>query len=245
MIKAVIIDDEQKSIDVLSGLINRFCHDIEITGTAGNANDAIALIKKNKPDVVFLDIEISEQNAFDILDAFTLPVFEVVFVTAHKHYAHKAFQYDAADYILKPISIEDLKATVNKIKRRIAFKNNPGETNPAEKKQFDDSRRIAVKTDAGFYFEDVASIVYLQSKGSYTLMSLINKKKITISKNLKKFEELLPQLSFFRVHHSYIINLGCIKKYHTARGGYVEMTTGELIEISTRRKKDFLDRFTS
>jgi len=246
MIKTVIIDDEENNIGTLQSLLTQFCPEIEIIGTAGNAKQAFTVINELQPQLVFLDIEMPMGNGFDLLEKLMPVNFEVIFVTAFDQYAITAFKYAAMDYLLKPVSIDDLKRAVNRSAIRIAEKNvnNRIESLIANfRSEAQGLKKIGLPTAEGLVFEEIENIMHLQAESNYTLVYIRNKKKMTITKSLKEFEDLLPANIFCRLHHSHIVNLNYITKYYKGRGGYVELTDGTTVEVSTRKKDDFLEKF--
>ena len=246
MIKTVIIDDEENNIGTLQSLLKQFCPEIEIIGTAGNAKQAFTIINELQPQLVFLDIEMPMGNGFDLLEKLMPVNFEVIFVTAFDQYAITAFKFAALDYLLKPVSIDELKRAVNRSVIRIAEKNvnNRIESLIANfRSEAQGLKKIGLPTAEGLVFEEIENIMHLQAESNYTLVYIRNKKKMTITKSLKEFEDLLPASIFCRLHHSHIVNLNYITKYYKGRGGYVELTDGTTVEVSTRKKDDFLEKF--
>jgi len=246
MIKTVIVDDEENNVGTLQSLLTQFCPEIEIIGTAGNAKQAFTIINELQPQLVFLDIEMPMGNGFDLLEKLMPVNFEVIFVTAFDQYAITAFKYAALDYLLKPVSIDELKRAVNRSVIRIAEKNvnNRIESLIANfRSEAQGLKKIGLPTAEGLVFEEIENIMHLQAESNYTLVYIRNKKKMTITKSLKEFEDLLPANIFCRLHHSHIVNLNYITKYYKGRGGYVELTDGTTVEVSTRKKDDFLEKF--
>jgi len=246
MIKTVIVDDEENNVGTLQSLLTQFCPEIEIIGTAGNAKQAFTIINELQPQLVFLDIEMPMGNGFDLLEKLMPVNFEVIFVTAFDQYAITAFKFAALDYLLKPVSIDELKRAVNRSVIRIAEKNvnNRIESLIANfRSEAQGLKKIGLPTAEGLVFEEIENIMHLQAESNYTLVYIRNKKKMTITKSLKEFEDLLPASIFCRLHHSHIVNLNYITKYYKGRGGYVELTDGTTVEVSTRKKDDFLEKF--
>ena len=246
MIRAIIIDDEPNNIETLSDLLRQFCPDVEVVGTAMSSAAGKTILQEQEPDLVFLDIEMPFGNAFDLLEKMMPVRFEVVFVTAFDHYAITAFKYSALDYLLKPVSIDELKRVVSKAKQRVgektvnlrveSFMNNFRNDSPGLKK-------IGLPITDGLVFEETDNIVHLEAEGNYTRVFTKDQKKKTVTKSLKEFEDILPTNIFCRIHHSHIINLNYIKKYYKGRGGYVELIDGTTVEVSSRKKDEFLDKF--
>jgi len=245
-IRSIIIDDEPGNIITLTGLLNSYCPQIEIIGEAENIQQAEKLIRKESPELIFLDIEMPYGNAFDLLENLRPVDFNVIFVTAFDNYAVKAFKYAAVDYILKPVNIDELQSAVDK----------------ATKKLFDEgmntrielllsslpnnnafSPKIALPTPDGLLFETLDNIIFFEAKSNYTQVHTSSNTKYIVSRTLGDVESILPASVFCRIHHSFIINIRYIKRYHKGRGGYVVMEDGTSIEVSVRRKEAFLQRF--
>jgi two-component system, LytTR family, response regulator len=244
MINAVLIDDEPKNIRILSKLLQDYCPEVHVAGTAENHQDAIETISRLRPDLIFLDIEMPDGNAFDLLNRLMPVKSEIVFVTAHENYALKAFRYSALDYMLKPVSIESLRQAVAKAEKRIGEKNINERLdnflkNQDEKYSFS---RIALPVKNGIEFFEFADIVFCKAEGPYTRFEFTNKQALLVSGSLKEYEELLPAVSFCRIHNSYLVNLNHIKKYHKGKGGSVEMSNGVSIEVSLRKRDEFINR---
>jgi two-component system LytT family response regulator len=192
-----------------------------------------------------MDIEMTEGNAFDLLNRLQTIDFHIIFVTAFDNHAVRAFKYNAIDYLLKPVNIRELCAAVDKISGKFAETNmlervqnlleNMRGANPIE-------RKMAVPTANGLFFISLRDVIRLEACGSYTTIHLQDKTKITATIPIKDYEELLPESTFFRVHHSHIINLNKIKAYQKGRGGHVTMDDNSFIEVASRRRESFMDR---
>ncbi len=244
MIRTIIIDDEQHCIDRLSNLLKEHCNSsIHIIGSFKTIEDGTTAIKKLQPELVFLDVQIQDKTGFDLLQQLNEINFEVIFTTAYEKYAVQAFKFSAIDYLLKPVDANDLKQAVNKLQQKISKEE--------ISKKFDalfhnlkniqsTSKKISVPTIKGFEFLQVNDIIRCQSDINYTTIFLKDKQKIIVAKTLKEFEELLTEYNFYRVHNSHLINLACIKSYNKGKGGFVIMTDNSEIEVSTRRKDEFL-----
>ena len=246
MISAVIIDDEPKNIKVMKNMLNDFCPQVALIGEANNSAEGRELILQKKPQLVFLDIEMPYGNGFDLLNALMPIDFEIVFVTAFDKYMLQALKYSALDYLLKPVNIEELKTAVQHAQERI----NKNSINQQLsillenfKKQDSGLKKIAVPTAEGFDFILIEDIVRCEAQGPYTRIYSKGSKKFLVSKPLKDYENLLPNNIFLRVHNSHLVNLNYVKKYNRGRGGYIEMEDGTTLEVATRRKDEFLNRF--
>jgi two-component system, LytTR family, response regulator len=246
MIKTIIIDDEQHCIDRLKRLLSEHCSaSIQLDGAFKTNEDGIVAIKKLQPDLVFLDVQLNDKTGFDLLQQFNEIDFEVIFTTAHEKYAVQAFKFSAVDYLLKPVDANDLKHAVNKLQQRMSKEevSKKFETLFQNLKNIQtNSKRITVPTLKGFEFLQVNDIIRCQSEINYTIIFLKDKQKLTVAKTLKEFEGLLTDYNFYRVHNSHLINLNCIKSYNKGKGGTVTMTDNSEIEVSTRRKDEFLKK---
>lgn len=237
MIKTVLIDDEPGAIRTLSLILKEFCPDVEIVATASNAAEGIGVIRKNNPDLVFLDIEMPNGSGFDVLEAIPLRDFSVVFVTAYNHYALKAIKFSAADYILKPVEIEEVVNTVKKIKDRT--KNFPDLENLLSLIKRDSPGKISIPTTHGTEYISTDDILYLEADRSYCTIHLNDGKKMVVSRSLSDIEAMLPADSFARIHKSYLINLASVRKHLRNDGGYVELMNGTKLSIARNKKDEF------
>lgn len=245
MIRTVIVDDETDSIRVLQKLLNAFCPEVEIVGIADGVETALALIRDTRPDLLLLDIEMSQGNAFDLLNQLQPAVFQVIFVTAFDNYAVRAFKYSAVDYLLKPVDIDDLRDAINRVQERPrqqdlteqmrVLLSNLGVLQPLQQK-------MAIPTMTGLQFVVLQDIIRFEAKGNYTTIFLSNADPVLATKTIKDYEEVLPESIFYRIHNSHIINLSKIREYQKGRGGNVVMEDGSSIEVATRRREDFLGR---
>ncbi len=239
----MIVEDERKSRDFLRELLQRYCPDVEVIGEADSVDAAEPLIRDVAPDLVFLDVEMPGNDGFSLLERMDPIDFDVVFVTAFDQYAVKAFEYSAADYVLKPVRVAKLKAAVQKVRNRNG--------RPAPSMQLEalrantgpEPRRIVLPTQEGYQFLELADIVRCSADSNYTYFHLKNAQPVLVSKTLKHVEELLGDRDFFRIHQSHLINLQHLHKYLRGKGGgQVEMADGALLDVSVRRKTALLDR---
>jgi two-component system LytT family response regulator len=249
MIKAVIIDDEQPGIDRLSYLINNYCPDeIMIAGTANTVESGLELLKEMRPQLVFLDVEIGKLTGFDLLQRLGTIQFQVVFTTAFQQYAIQAFKFSAVDYMLKPIGPDELLQTVSRIREKMEKDEQRDKLemlfqNMKQMNQQDP--RVTVPTMSGLEILKVNDILRCQSDGNYTTIFMKDKTTIVVAKTLKEFEGLLSPYDFFRIHNSHLVNLAFIKSYHKGKGGYVRLEDKTELEVSSRRKDEFLLKLTS
>jgi two-component system, LytTR family, response regulator len=241
MIQAIIIDDERKGRVALKQKLNDYCKIIEVIGEAENGEEGLVLIKKLQPNIVFLDIEMPRMDGFQMLQNISQKNFHLIFTTAYDQYAIKAIKYAAFDYLLKPIDIDELKTAVAKISMcppfEIEKKLETLQQNLLSKNNFN---KIAVHTLQGLLFFNICDIIHLEAQSNYTILHFLNSPKLTASRTLKEFEDILPHDIFFRPHHSHLINLNFIKKYIKGDGGQIEMQNGDYIDVSRRKKEEFL-----
>lgn len=247
MIRTILIDDEPNSINTLQQLLLRYCPQVQVVGVAENAGTGEVLINAEKPDLVFLDIEMPYGNAFDLLNALSPIGFEVIFVTAFDNYAINAIKYAALDYLLKPINIKELQLAVYKAVEKLEAKNVHKRIDTllynlqAPKSNF---QRLALPAQDGLVFVNTQDCIRLEARSNYTTIYLKDGSSLTVSKALKDFEDLLNPDQFSRIHNSHIINHLFVTKYHRGRGGYIEMTDGTTIEVSIRKRDEFLSKFS-
>ncbi len=243
MLTAIIIDDETNSRNALRQKITKHCTDIKIISECENGEEGIEFIENQKPDIVFLDVEMPRMNGFTMLQQLKNKDFEVIFITAYDHYAIKAIKCSALDYLLKPVEIEDLKISVEKAvqKRKQIKGNNRVELllqNFLEEKAA--HQRIAISSMEGLQFVTTDDIIYLEANSNYTIFHIAGNRKITVAKTLKDFEDILPASLFIRIHHSYLINKNGIEKYIRGEGGQVIMKNGVELDVARRKKEEFL-----
>jgi two-component system LytT family response regulator len=242
--KAILVDDEPDGIRTLEKMLARHCPTVNIVAMCSNAISAKEQIELLKPEVVVLDIQMPGKTGLELLTELGAKDFEVIFVTAYNEYMLQALQYSAADYLLKPVDEERLVEAVQRVERRLQEGKKEEQTttllhnlaktgNPSE-------MRLCLPTLKGFIVLKLEEIIYCEAERSYTVFHLDNGKTVTVSKPLLEYDQLLRDTSFLRIHKSFLVNLLHVKEYQRGEGGIVILSDGAEIEVSRRKKDEFL-----
>jgi two-component system, LytTR family, response regulator len=248
MLTALIVDDEANNIENLQFLLENDCTGIKVIGTAHNGKQAREWLMNHQVDVVFLDISMPVETGIEMLQKLTSRAFSVIFVTAHNEYALQAIKASAVDYLLKPVSIDELQQAVDKVKTQLNIKENSVHQEHLVKhllQNFDTNtkpKRLAIPQLGGVSFIDVDEIAILQADSNYTIIHKNDMRKMVVTKTLKDFEDIIDEDQFIRVHKSHIVNLKYVKEYSTADGGTVKMIDGSNWSISRRQLDLFLQK---
>ncbi|SHK37112.1 LytR/AlgR family response regulator transcription factor [Chryseobacterium polytrichastri] len=229
-----IIDDEKDGRDYISLLLENEFPDIQISFQASSVEEAYIHLTKNTPDILFLDIQLKDGTAFDLLSKFREIDSQIIFITAFENFAIQAIKNGATDYLLKPIKKIDFIIAVRKALDNI--KKNKGSSSA----QYSHKNKISLPTLQGFRLTNITDIIRCEADSSYTTFYLTDKTKIIVSKTLHDFEEHLSEHNFFRIHHKHLINLIHLKEYLKGKGGQVVMTDNSILDVSVRKKNDFL-----
>ncbi len=240
MKKALIIDDEQRTRELIAKMIESFGLDIQAIPAGENVQSGIKAIEEHQPDLVFLDIQMPDGTGFDLLKSIPNKNFEVIFITAHEEFAIKAIKFSALDYILKPVDPEELQAAVERALKNMntpkdipqfeALQNN---INPTQKK------RLVLKTQESVHVVELDQIIRCEADRNYTSFFLKEGKKILVSRTLKEYETLLTGHSFLRVQQSHLINLDYVERYDKGNGGSVVMKDGSEVPLSAAKRDIF------
>ncbi|MDZ7878919.1 MAG: LytTR family DNA-binding domain-containing protein [Saprospiraceae bacterium] len=251
--KAIIIDDELQSINTLQAKLRLITDDIDVVATFQDPREALLEVKKHAPDVLFVDIEMPGLNGFQFLEQLRPYDFPVVFVTAYNQYAIRALRMSALDYLLKPIDIDELKRTIERLREQTTRDTSP---------QYDDrmnvlfealksfsnqnpnplSDRIALSTQQGVLFVGVKDILRVEAGGNYSSFFMLSKQRIIVSRTLKEFEDVLQSYNFLRISRSNLVNLNQIVKYQKGDGGTLFLTDSSELAVSPNYKSDLLER---
>lgn len=240
-IRAIIIDDERHNADLLFIELKENFPEVEVIKVCYGAKEGLKAIMELKPVLVFLDIEMPVMNGFEVLEFAKEVEFHVIFTTAYSDYSLQAIKTSAVDYLLKPISTEDIRNALHSFERRYFRKSTHIEflLNQIQDLKNNKISRIALPTPDGLIFMELNKILYFQSDDVYTFLITVGGKKIFLNKTLKFIEDSLRGLPFFRVHRSYIVNTGKIGKYLKHDGGYLLMDNNDQIPLSRSRRDEF------
>ncbi len=239
MIRAILIDDEDRAIDAMCQLIRNYCPGITIIGTATDITTAAVLIRQHKPDLIFLDVEMPGGNGFQLLEQLEPIDFEIIFVTAYNEYAIKAIRFCALDYLLKPVRIAELQEAIRRLGNKQEQK--PGDTQLQQLKDILVHRlpfdKIVLNDMAGYHFVTITDIIYCEASENYTHFIMKDRAKYTVSRPLKDFEELFAKHHFFRIHKSFLVNLGQVSM--VSKDFQVVMSNKMELPLSFRKRSDF------
>lgn len=245
MIRTVVVEDEKKSREVILSLIQKHCPELQVVGEADSVGKAVEVIKKEKPELVFMDIQLADGTGFDILEQVQGIDFYLIFATAFDQYAIKAIKYSAIDYLLKPIDGDEMKGAVKKVIEKKSSNSNLDNLRfllSNLKKGEDEFSRITLPTGNAYEIVNIKDIIRCEASESYTYFFLVGKRKFLVTQGLKHYEDILPSESFIRVHHSHLINMNHVIRYLKEDGGYAVMSDDSRIEISRRKREAFLER---
>ena len=240
-LKAVIVEDESSSREILRNYLAKYCKTVDVLGEAASVKEAIKILAQTMPDLVFLDVEMPFGNAFDLLDQLPDRSFETVFVTAYNSYALEALNNHAAYYLMKPINIDELIEAVSYV-TEIKEKENILEDRILKSKMNSAEGKITLPQQDGFQVLNVSDILYCKADDNYTEIYLENK-KLLVSKTLKYFEEALADYAFARIHKSYLVNVNEVIKYRKGKGGSVIVSNGKELLVSASKKRQLLSYF--
>lgn len=247
MLKAVIIDDEKDSRDILTSYLKKYCPQVNVCGYGESVKSGLEAIRTHNPNVVFLDIEMPFGNGFDLLEQAAPVTFETVFVTAFDNYAIQALNQSAAYYLLKPVDIDELVKAVEKISVELQ---NEGSTvhssvllENLQNQKTPQQQKLMLPTLDGFEVVPIRSVLYCEAEDNFTRFHFDDRKDLLICRTLKHYEDVLRPHSFLRIHRSYLINPEYVVRYSKGKGGFVTMKNNKELEVSPNKKSDFMDFF--
>lgn len=240
--RTLIVEDELHQQQRLSSLLSLF-PEFKIAGVASHLEEAKVMIETHSPDLVFLDVMLPPHTSFELLSSLHRIPFDIIFTTSFEEYAVRAFRLSAIDYLLKPVVEEELAAALDKFKQKkstqdssMQIKNLLANLQTPQASQ----SKVALPTLTGYIFIPIKDIVRCESDNTYTTFFMLDKRKVVVSKTLKECEQMLTDYHFFRVHNSHLINMDYITEYIKGEGGIVKMSDGSQIDVSRRRKDEFL-----
>ncbi len=241
--RAVIIDDEPDARENIASILKMFARDVEVVGFGKSVKEGLTAINEFKPDIVFLDVEMSDGTGLDLLKKAEPLTFKVIFITAHQHFAIQAIKFSALDYILKPPDPDEVVAAVEKAREIISRKGTDRRLETFIENlnlQNARQRKIVLRTSENIHVVAMDEIVRFEADVNYTTAFLTNGKKIIVSRTLKEFDDMLKDFPFFRSHRAHLVNLNFIDRYHRADGGYLVMKDGTNISVSDKKREDLL-----
>jgi|SRR6218665_266593 len=247
MLKLILIDDEERIRLSIAQLLQLYHPEYEVVASCGSLSSAVEAIRQQPPDVVLIDVEIGQENGFDLFKAFPKPAFKVIFITAYQQYAIEAFRFAALDYLLKPIQADLLADALNragdelqrdKLNLRFdAFLHNI--SSPAK-----NNKRIVLKTAESIHLVELSDIMYCEANRGYTSFYLADKSRIMVSTTLGEYEDLFEACGYCRIHQSYLLNLNYFKRYDKADGGMAILKDNSKLPVATRKKELLLQRLS-
>jgi two-component system LytT family response regulator len=244
MLKLLIVDDEANVREALSHIILNFTHGYKLIGACADIAGAVKAINEGHPDIVLLDIEVGELNAFTIFNHFPKPAFKIIFITAYQDYAIQAFRFSAVDYLMKPVDpdllIEALGRANEMIgQEQLSFKIDCLLYNVSSNSK--KSKKVVLKTADKIHVVNLEEVMYCEAQRGYTTFFLSDKTHIVVSSTLGEYEELFYDFDFIRIHQSYLLNINYIKRYEKNDGGIVVLKDGFHLPVATRKKDHLLE----
>jgi two-component system LytT family response regulator len=240
----IIVDDESHGSESLCILIREYCPELEIKAVAANVSEAVNCIHHHRPEIVFLDIEMPDGSGFEVIERTKDLAYHVVFTTAYEQYALKALKINALDYLLKPVSADELMVAVKKLAKKEAPLERHLEELLDKLSRPGRKGKISIPSQDGFVLVETGNILRLEADSNYTHVFTTDKKKLTISKTLKELETLLDGDVFFRVHSAHVVNLNTVEKYVKGDGGYLVLIDGSTIPVSRANKNVLLSKLS-
>lgn len=245
MLKAIVIDDELQSVELLARELSTHCPQVQVVGKTTSSEEGLRLIQVLQPDLVFLDIEMPRMNGFQLLEKVGEIFFQLIFVTAYNEFAVKAFRFSALDYLLKPVDAEELQQAVRKAARQQRV---DGRQLDLLKQQLQHRRptdKLAVPYQNAIIFLPLQEIIYCEADNNYTKVIASENRHYLLARTLKEVTQTLEDRNFLRIHREYMINLDQVKKLLKGEGWYLVMANGESIPVSRNQRDSLLLRLGS
>lgn len=240
--KTLILDDDKQILLLLENLITKKIPELEILGIAENVSKSVELIDKTKPDLVFMDIGFPDGDGFSIIDQCSYTDYEIIFITSHDQFAMKAFEYSALHYLIKPIVPDEV---IDAVDRFMSLKEEDiimNQFNKIKKSLIHDEPKLIIPSSEGLHIIKIKDIIRCEANDVYTYFYLTSGKKLIASKSLNNYEKLLSDINFVRIHSKHLINLKYVVQYVKGKGGYVVLEQGNEVEVSIRKKMDFMNK---
>lgn len=231
-LRAIIIDDESNQRGNVRMILEDHCTGVEVIAEGKSAIEGAALISKHNPDVVFLDVEMPGGTGFDLLNGIGKVDSEIILITAYTNYMQKAFKFNTFDYLVKPIDIDEMIKTIDRLKESKAA-------------LISSSRKISLPSTTGLVYIEKENITFIKAQGSYSEVQLETSKSMLISRNLKFFESILVEENFMRIHRSSIINLSHVKEFSRSEGGVVILSSGEILTVANDKRDELLEKLAN
>ncbi|MCD4732084.1 MAG: LytTR family DNA-binding domain-containing protein [Bacteroidales bacterium] len=241
MIKILIIDDSKNHRLRLTEMIGNHFPNITIVGEAEGVESGIANIEKLKPELILLDIQMADGDGFDLLKRIAIINFKVIFITAYEEYAMKAIKFSALDYLLKPVTVEDLKIAFDKAENQI-FNDLKVQLSTLQLNLNSTKNKIIVlRTSNKIYLVEIMDIIRCESASNYTMFFTKKSEKYVVSNSMKEYEDILEDHGFFRIHKSHIVNISYVNSFD--KEGYVILKDKTSLPVSRRKKSELMELF--
>lgn len=240
--QVLIIDNEPEIRQGLQQLLRKYCPEVSDIREAQGLKDGLEMIVTRQPDLLFLDVELDDGTGIELLQKLPQIDFQVVFITAHNHYAVEAFKFSAIDFLLKPIDIEELIRSVQRAQNNLAKEKIIEQLKivQEDREALQSKKKIVLRDAENLHFVRVSDILYCEADGIYTTFFLESGEKILVSKNLKEYDTMLEFFHFLRVHHSYLVNLEKVIKFDKTDGGHLILSNQSKVPVSSRKKEQVL-----
>ncbi|MCD4731010.1 MAG: LytTR family DNA-binding domain-containing protein [Bacteroidales bacterium] len=246
MIKAIVVEDDHRTLDLITRTVESYCPNVSIVSHASDMKSGIGIINEHEPDLVLLDIKLKDGSGFDLIEHFGKPDFKVIFISSYADYAIKAIKYNAIDYLLKPVKEEDLAQAIKKADDLIRYEEKLHAKALGESiKNLSNSQKLILKSSDQVHLVSTSDIVHIEADGNYSTFYLVDGKKIVISKSTKEFEELLFDQGFHRIHKSHIVNINQMSYFDKVDGGTLVMVNGDQVPVASRKRDMLMELFDS
>lgn len=240
-IRTLLLDDDLPILLLLENLLKNQFPNIEVIGKAKTVQEGIELIDSLEPDLIFLDIEFPDGDGFKILDSVSYHNFETIFISSHDQFAMKAFEYSALHYLKKPIVPEEVGAALFRLDMNVDLESGTSKIQLKKTGFFEKEPKLIIPTLEGLDIIKIKDIKRCEASDVYTIFHMVDGKRFMASKSLNNYEKLLEDIHFFRIHSKHLINMEFIKQYIKGKGGYVVLEQGDELEVSVRKKMDFMN----